>query len=106
MATRLGSQALSGVLGQVHPRSALNTLLRLSHHQASEVAGALEQMIPDSEVLEYDPGTAGDLMVPQFPTVNVNGTVADARESLRALEENSDLFNRIYVVEGTGQLAG
>ncbi len=106
VATRLGSQALSGMLGQIHPRSALDTLLRLSHHQAQEVAGTLEQPIPDAEILGYQPGTAGALMVPQFPSVNVNRTVADARESLRALEENSDLFNRIYLVDDTGQLAG
>ena len=106
IATRLGSRLVSGALGQVHPWVAFETLLRLPKRQAREVAESLEQPVPEAEILGHAPGTAGALMVPYFPTVNVGATVSEARASLRDMGDTLYEFNRMYVVEDVGLLRG
>ena len=53
VAARLGSQALSGVLEQVNPRAALGVLLRIHPRHAREVSMALENPVPDTELLAH-----------------------------------------------------
>ncbi len=106
VAARLGSQALSGVLEQVNPRAALGVLLRIHPRHAREVSLALEQPVPDAQLLAYPAGTAGALMVPEFPSVPVGVQVSGALASLRDLGENRHEFNRVYAVEEDGSLAG
>ena len=99
VAARLGSQALAGVLEQVDPRRAMTTLLRMRLPQARRVTQALDQPVPSPEILAHPPGTAGALMVPEFPTVRVDASVSEALASLRDLGEKRYEFNRVYVVE-------
>ena len=106
VATRLGSRALSGVLDQVNPRSAMAALLRIRHPQAREVSRSLDQPVPDSEILSHPSGTAGAMMVAEFPTVKSDGHISAALSGLLALDEARYEFNRVYVVEEDGVLAG
>ena len=106
VAARLGSQALSGVLEQVNPRAALGVLLRINPLHARQVSRSLEQPVADTELLAHPPGTAGALMVPEFPSVPVGAQVSEALASLRDLGENRHEFNRVYAVEEDGSLAG
>ena len=103
---RLGSRTLSLVLRQVHPQQALQALHRLPVRRAREVAETLDHPLEDSEVLAQSPGTAGSLMVGQFPTVQIDGQADGARKSLRDLGEGRHKFSHVYAVDESGQLAG
>ncbi len=104
--TRLGSQALGFVLGQVHPRQALATLRRISLPRAHEVAESMEEPLAEAELLAHEPDTAGSLMVTQLPSVGVDEGAEEARESLRALGEDRGKFTHVLVVGEGGELAG
>ena len=104
--TRLGSQALGFVLGQVHPRQALATLRRISLPRAQEVAESLEEPLAETELLAHEPDTAGSLMVTHLPSVGVDERAEGARESLRALGEERGKFTHVLVVGEDGELAG
>ena len=106
VATRLGSQVLSGVMEQANPINAMRALLRIRLPQAREVAESLDQPVPEAESFEFQPRTAGALMVPEFPSVQLAGTVSDALASLGSLGDVRYEFNRVYVVDEDGRLAG
>ncbi len=105
LSARLGSRMLSRVLNQVHPRDAMDTLLRLPNRQAQEVAETLEQPLPDSELLEHRNDTAGDLMIIVFPMVNIHDLVLAALNNLRALERGRYQFTHVFVLDD-GELVG
>ncbi len=105
LSARLGSRMLSRVLNQVHPRDAMDTLLRLPNRQAQEVAETLEQPLPDAQLLEHRNDTAGDLMIIVFPTVNIHDLVLSALNNLRALERGRYQFTHVFVLDN-GELVG
>ena len=104
--TRLGSQMLSLVLGQLRPQQALETLRRLPILRAQEVAGTLEQQLADTELLDHEPDTAGALMVSQLPTVDIDGLAGAARDGLRALGEVGRKLTHVFVIGDGGTLVG
>ena len=106
LSARLGSKAVSFVLGQIRPQEALETLLRLPVPHARRVANSLEQPLPDSGLLEQRPDTAGALMMDRFPTVGVDERANAAVEGLRELEELRYKFSHVIVVNDDGGLAG
>ena len=106
VAARLGSQLITGVLNQVNPRNAMQTLLKLRLPQAREVSGNLELEVAEREAFQYAPGTAGALMVPEYPVVRQDETVAEALANLRDMGTLRYEFNRVYVVDRNGGLAG
>ena len=106
LSARLGTRFLSRALSEVRPREAMETLRRLPILRAREVAENLEQPLPAPELLEYGPGTAGALMVAQYPTVNLQDQVKSALDNLRTLEGVRYQFSRVYVLEDGGRLAG
>ena len=106
VAANLGSQLISGVLDQVNPRNAMQTLLKLRLTQAREVSGNLELEVAEREAFQYAPGTAGALMVPEYPSVSLNETVAEALINLRDMGSLRYEFSRVYVVDENGGLAG
>lgn len=105
LSARLGSRMLSRVLNQVHPRDAMDTLLRLPTHRAQEVAETLDQPLPDSELLEHRNDTAGALMIIEFPKVNIHDLALSALNNLRALERTRYQFTHVFVLDG-GELVG
>ena len=104
--TRLGSRMLSFVLGEVHPQQALATLRRLPVSRAQEVHESLEQPVADAGLLAHAPDTAGALMVAQLPTVDIDGPVASARDSLRAQGGERHKFTHVLAVNEGGELLG
>ena len=104
--TRLGSQLLTLVIGQVHPNQALATLRRLPILRAHEVVESLEQPLADAELLTHAPDTAGALMVAQLPTVGIDGLAETARDSLRVLSEIRNKLTHIFVVGEGDDLVG
>ena len=106
LSARLGTRFLSLALSEVRPWEAMETLKRLPVRRAREVAENLEHPLPAPELLEYAPGTAGALMVSQFPSVNLGDQVKSALDNLRTLEEERYRFSRVYVLEEGGALAG
>ena len=104
--TRLGSQMLSLVLGQLRPQQALETLRRLPILRAQEVAETLEQPLADTELLDHEPDTAGALMVSQLPTVEIDGLAEAARDGLRALDEVGRKLTHVFVIGDGGILVG
>ncbi len=105
LSARLGSRMLSGVLNQVHPRDAMDTLLRLPKRQARRVAETLEQPLPDTELLEHRNDTAGALMINAFPTVNIHDLASSALENLRALDRSRYQFTHVFILDD-GELVG
>ena len=96
---------ISTVLNQVHPREAMDTLLRLPKRQARTVAGTLEQPLPDPELLEHSRNTAGALMIIQFPTVRDSDLAEAALDNLRELERTRYQFTHVFVLDD-GELVG
>ena len=106
LGARLGSGMLSFVLGGIHPHQALATLRRLSVLRGREVHESLEQPVADAGLLAHGPDTAGALMVAQFPTVDVDGLVESARDSLRAQGGERQKFTHVFAVDANGELVG
>ena len=104
--TRLGSQMLLFVLGGVQPQQALATLRRLPVSRAQEVQESMEQPFADEGLLAHEPDTAGALMVTRFPTVDVDGLVEAARDSLRAQGDDRHKFTHVFAVNEGGELLG
>ena len=106
LGSRLGSHMLSLVIGQVHPPAAKETLQRIAPSRAQEVVQALEQPLEPPTTLAHPDGTAGSMMVTQFPSVRVDSQAKWARESLRAQEDNKYKFTHVLVLEDDERLVG
>ena len=104
--TRLGSQMLTFVLGQLRPHQAIATLRRLPIRRANEVAESLEQPLAETEFLAFESDTAGALMVEQVPTVGIDGLAESARDSLRNLDEIVQKLTHVFVVGNEYDLVG
>jgi len=111
---RLGVRGLSFVLGQLHPQQALATLRRLPIRRARAVVETLDQAVvetldqemPEADLLAEEAGTAGALMVMEFPTVSIDDRVEAARESLSTLGPERRKFTHVFVVGADADLAG
>lgn len=103
---RLGSRVLLGVLRQIHPHQALNTLQRLPILRAREVAKELEQPHVVAEILDHEPDTAGALMVDQFPAVTSNAKLGELLDSIRAMGEDKQKFSHAFVLNEDGSPMG
>ncbi len=57
-------------------------------------------------LLVYDEDTAGGIMATEVVTVNVEGTVGNAREAVRAASEELEAFFFVFVVDDRGKLRG
>ena len=106
LSARVGTRLLSLVLNEVRPHEAMEALRRLPTRQARAVAETLEQPLPDQELLEHRPNTAGALMVALYPTVSLDDRAESALDGLRALERVRYQFTHVFVLDGEGRLAG
>ncbi|MYE46767.1 MAG: magnesium transporter [Chloroflexi bacterium] len=103
---RLGVNALSFALNQVHPQQALALLLRLPRRSARVLAGRLDAPLPEAEILEHPPDTAGALMVADYPTVASDDTAAAARASIAELWEDRRKYTHVFVLGAQGRPVG
>ena len=106
LSVRLGSRTLSAMLDQVRPNAALETLRRLPIPQARRVANSLEQSLPEHELLEQAPQTAGSHAMKQFPVVRAQDRVDAALQSLRELGDLRYKFTQVLVLDAEGELVG
>ena len=118
LGARIGSGMLSAVLRQVRPQVALATLRRLPFlavrpqlvletirriptprfGRTREVtAEKVEEALGELEPLAHAPDVAGALMVADFPMVDIDERVLEARERLRSLDENRTMFTHVLV---------
>ncbi len=104
--TRLGVQALTFVLQQMHPQHALATLRRLPLHRSQALAGTLDEALTDIDLNVQATNSAGSLMVAEYPLVSIDGTAEDARDSVRALSLDRLMFTYVFVVGPGDQLLG
>ncbi len=120
LGARIGSGMLSVVLRQVRPQVALATLRRLpflavrpqlvletirriptprfGRTRTREVtAEQVEEALGELEPLAHASDVAGALMVADFPMVDLDERVQEARERLRSLDENRAMFSHVLV---------
>ena len=103
---RLGAGVLSFVIDQVNPQQALETLRSLPIPRAREVSKALERPLPDADIFQHTPRTAGALMVTQFPAVHLHDRAATARDSLRTLDGMARKFTHVLFRNDDHELGG
>ena len=103
---RLGTCVLSFVIDQVNPQQALETLRSLPIPRAREVSKALERPLPNADIFQHTPRTAGALMVKEFPAVHLDDRAATARDSLRALDGMARKFTHVLIRNDDHELGG
>jgi CBS domain-containing protein/sporulation protein YlmC with PRC-barrel domain len=96
------------ILEEMAPDEAADALGELTEEAAGEI---LEEMEPASqtevtELLEFEPDSAGGLMNTDFLSVSVRGTVADALSEVRRHEDLLDTVSAIYLVDSSEALVG
>ena len=108
VATRFGSRILTGALRQLHPVEAVSMLQRLHIPlgQTREVVQELEPPPQEMQLVTYSPGTAGAIMVSQFPTVGIDELTQTALDNLLELDRTRYKFTDVFVLGEDGQLAG
>ena len=94
--TPLATGVLSAALSQAHPRTALDTLRRLPRPRARQVAAALGQPGAVGVLDDHDLDDAGPFMVSQFPTSDLDHSVAAARQRLPDFE--GTLYGFIHIL--------
>lgn len=119
-------------LGEMDPEDAARLYTELSHEERLQIltrmapddaVDLLEELPPDmvrdllarltredsvelSELLSYEPDTAGGLMSPDVVAVRADSTVADAIETLRKEAEEAETLYYAYVVDDHDTLIG
>lgn len=119
-------------LGEMDPEDAARLYTELSHEERLQIltrmapddaVDLLEELPPDmvrdllarltredsvelSELLSYEPDTAGGLMSPDVVAVHAESTVADAIETLRKEAEEAETLYYAYVVDDQETLIG
>ena len=104
--TRLGVRALTFVLQRMHPQQALATLRQLPLYRSQALAETLDAPLTDIDLIVQTPDTAGSLTVAEYPSVSIDGTADDARNSIRSLEQDRLQFTYVFVVGAGDQLVG
>ena len=108
VATRFGSRLLTTGLRQLHPMEAVSLLQRLPLPlwQTREVVEELGHEPEQAELVTYAPGTAGAIMVSQYPTVGLNDLTQVALDRLLELDRTRYKFTDVFVLDEEGNLAG
>lgn len=96
------------ILEEMAPDEAADALGELTDEAAGEI---LEEMEPASqtevtELLEFEPDSAGGLMNSDFVSVPLTATVADAFAEVRQHEDLLDTISTVFLVDTRGTLAG
>jgi magnesium transporter len=92
----MSGDALSDLLGAVHPRRARELLRRLPDEQRAEV----------QHLMEYPEHTAGGRMTPDYFEAQQHWTAEQVLAHFRKVGREVELANYIYVVDSAGRLVG
>lgn len=94
--TSMSSDALSDLIGAVHPRRARELLRRLPDEQRAEV----------QRLLEFPENTAGGRMTVDYLEAQQTWTAAQVLTHFRKVGREVEVANYVYVVDSAGRLAG
>jgi CBS domain-containing protein len=101
-------QEIAEILGEMAPDDAADLLAELDQDRRRPVLEALppEQQRKVRSLLSYNPETAGGMMSPDFVSVSVDGTAADALEAVRTSSDDLPPLaaSTVFITDGEGRL--
>jgi len=105
---KLGEERIADIVEEMDPGAAADLLAELPEEQSDAI---LEEMEPEerqevSELLEFDEKSAAGAMTTDFVAVNVNATVANAVQALRAFDGDPESVTEIYLLDEKRVLRG
>ncbi len=98
----------SRMLSEMDPDDAAELVSELDYDKAEKLLrlmGVQEQRAI-RQLLGYREDTAGRIMTSEFAAVSEDGTVADAIEMLRGLDEDFEAVRYVYLTDDEGKLKG
>jgi CBS domain-containing protein/sporulation protein YlmC with PRC-barrel domain len=105
---KLDEERIADIVEEMDPGAAADLLAELSEEQSDAI---LEEMEPEerqevAELLEFDEKSAAGAMTTDFVAVNVNATVANAVQALRAFDGDPESVTEIYLLDEKKVLRG
>jgi sporulation protein YlmC with PRC-barrel domain len=105
---KLGEERIADIVEEMDPGAAADLLAELPEEQSDAI---LEEMEPEerqevSELLEFDEKSAAGAMTTDFVSVNVNATVANGVQALRAFDGDPESVTEIYLLDERKVLRG
>jgi magnesium transporter len=100
---------IADVIEEMPSDEATDVIGELEEQQAREILAAMEAEEREevTELLQYDPETAGGLMGKEFATVPVSGNIGDAIGDLRRFDADElGEMHFVFVVDGRDNLLG
>ena len=100
--------AASRVLSEMDPDDAAELVSELDYERAEKLLSLMgvNDRAAISQLLGYREDTAGRIMTQEFVAVDERGTVADAVDALRALEEGFESVRYVYLVDEERRITG
>lgn len=96
------------ILEEMAPDAAADVLGDLSKETSEELLDEMPGQEADEvrELLEFDPGTAGGMMNPDFVFVSESSTREEVLEWMRGQELNFDQLDTVVLLDGKAQYSG
>jgi len=104
----LDTETAADIVEEMAPDEAADALSELEDETSEEILQEME-VEPKSDVtelLEYEEDTAGGLMNTEYVALDEGATVADAAAAVRANEDQMEVLNTIFLIDGEGRLTG
>ncbi len=104
----LDTETAADIVEEMAPDEAADALAELEDETSEEILQEME-VEPKSDVtelLEYEEDTAGGLMNTEYVALEEDATVSDAIAAVRANEDQLEVLNTIFLVDGDGRLIG
>ena len=100
--------AASRVLSEMDPDDAAELVSELDYERAEKLLSLMgvNDRKAISQLLGYREDTAGRIMTQEFVAIDERGTVADAVDALRALDEDFESVRYVYLVDEEQRLTG
>ncbi|HEY0759218.1 MAG TPA: CBS domain-containing protein [Acidisarcina sp.] len=104
----LDCETVAGIVEEMDPGAAADMLgdLPRAHSKAILQGMSPEERHEVEELLEYREDSAAGRMTPDFVSVSLDGTVADAIQALREFDGDPESVAEVYLVDGGGVLKG
>ena len=99
---------IARLLDRMAPDDAVDLIAELDQDRRLNILGLLpaDSQAKVRNLLSYNADTAGGIMSPDFVTVPLTASVADALEAVRTSKAPAEALNVVYVIEPDGRLAG
>ncbi|HWE87295.1 MAG TPA: CBS domain-containing protein [Terracidiphilus sp.] len=105
---KLDDERIADIVEEMDPGAAADLLGELTEEQSDAI---LEEMEPEErqeveELLEFDENSAAGSMTTDFVAVNVDATVAQAVQALRAFDGDPESVTEVYLLDDKRVLRG